>query len=92
MPSIARKSFDENAKDIERLLELHQEKGGTFKRGVAEVWKFSINLQSFLLTSFWEAYCEDIAAEGLEHIIKYADTPDSLSKEIKKNHFKRSQI
>lgn len=82
MPSKARKLFDENAHDIERLLELHQEKGGTSpgrRRGLEVLNKSAI----VLITSFWEAYCEDIAAEGLEHIVKYGASADSLPKEIK---------
>ena len=82
MSSKARKLFDENAQDIDRLLKLHEEKGGTLqgrRRGLEVLNKSAI----VLLTSFWEAYCEDIAAEGLEHIIQHGDSPDSLPKEIK---------
>lgn len=81
MPSQARKHFDENAGDIERLLELHQEKGGTLpgrRRGLEVLNKAAI----ILITSFWEAYCEDIAAEGLEHLVKHGN-PDGLPKLIK---------
>lgn len=82
MPSGARKLFDENASDIERLLELHVEKGGTSpgrRRGLEVLNKSAI----VLITSFWEAYCEDIAAEGLEHIVTFGVSSDSLPKEIK---------
>lgn len=82
MPSRARKLFDKNAQDIEKLLELHKEKGGTSqgrRRGLEVLNKSAI----VLITSFWEAYCEDIAAEGLEHIVKHGASPDSLPKEIK---------
>jgi len=82
MASRARKLFDENAGDIERLLEFHQEKGGTSpgrRRGLEVLNKSAI----VLITSFWEAYCEDIAAEGLEHIVKYGASSDSLPKDIK---------
>jgi len=37
-----------------------------------------------LITSIWEAYCEDLAAEALGHIVKHSKTASSLSKEIKK--------
>ena len=83
MSSKARKLFDENAQDIERLLELHEEKGGTSqgrRRGLEVLNKSAI----ILITSFWEAYCEDIAAEGLENIVKHGTSPDSLPKVIKK--------
>ena len=82
MPSKSRKLFDENAQDIERLLKLHEEKGGTSKgrrRGLEVLNKSAI----VLITSFWEVYCEDIAAEGLENIVKHGASPDSLPKEIK---------
>jgi hypothetical protein len=83
MPSKARKLFDENAQDIERLLKLHEEKGGTSqgrRRGLEVLNKSAI----VLITSFWEAYGEDVAAEGLEHIVKHGVSPDSLPKEIKR--------
>jgi len=82
MPSKAWKSFDQNAQDIERLLELHQEKGGTSpgrRRGLEVLNKSAI----VLITSYWEAYCEDIATEGLEHIVQHGRSPDQLPKEIK---------
>jgi len=74
--------FDENAGDIKRLLELHEEKGGTLpgrRRGLEVLNKSAI----VLITSFWEAYCEDIAAEGLQHIVNHGTSSDSLPKEIK---------
>ena len=36
-----------------------------------------------LLTAIWEAYCEDVAAEALEHLIENSGSPDTLPKEIK---------
>jgi len=83
MPSNARKHFNENARDIERLLKLHEEKGGALpgrRRGLEVLNKSAI----ILITSFWEAYCEDIAAEGLEHIVKYGSS-NALPKEIKQH-------
>ena len=82
MPSKAWESFDQNAQDIERLLELHQEKGGTSpgrRRGLEVLNKSAI----VLITSYWGAYCEDIATEGLEHIAQHGSSPDQLRKEIK---------
>ena len=84
MGSKARKRFDDNAVDIERLLELHVESGGTSpgrRRGLEVLNKSAI----VLITSFWEAYCEDIAAEGLENIVKHGASSDSLPKEIKQS-------
>lgn len=83
MPSKARVSLDENMKDVEGLLKLHEEKGGVGpgrRYGLEVLNKSAI----VLITSFWEAYCEDIAEEGLECIVTHAKTTDSLPKEIKK--------
>ena len=68
MASKARKAYDANANDIERLLELHMQIGGGApgRRYGLEVLNKSAVV---LVTAFWEAYCEDIAAEGLEHIV-----------------------
>jgi hypothetical protein len=37
-----------------------------------------------LITAFWEAYCEDIAAEGLAHIVKHAESSRVLPEELRK--------
>ncbi len=83
MASRARIAFDANAEDIGRLLELHQEKGGTSKGrrfGLEVLNKSAI----VLLTSFWEAYCEDIAAEALDHVVTHAPSADKLPTELRK--------
>lgn len=83
MPSKARIALDKNLKDVENLLVLHAAAGGTGpgrRHGLEALNKSAI----VLLTSFWEAYCEDIAAEGLECIVTNASDADALPKEIKK--------
>jgi len=83
MASKAKASFDKNAKDIERLLELHEGDGGKApgrRYGLEVLNKSAI----VLLVAFWEAYCEDIAAEGLEHIVKNAKNADALPIHLKK--------
>lgn len=83
MPSNARKAFDENVQDVERLMDLHKQKGGSLRGrrfGLEVLNKSAI----VLITSFWEAYCEDIAAESLAHIVKYATSAKLLPKELKK--------
>jgi hypothetical protein len=83
MASKARASFDKNAKDIERLLELHESDGGKApgrRYGLEVLNKSAI----VLLVAFWEAYCEDIAAEALEHIVKNANDADALPLPLKK--------
>ncbi|MEN5041107.1 HEPN domain-containing protein [Stenotrophomonas sp. TWI1149] len=88
MPSQARVAFDNNLKDVENLLALHATVGGAGpgrRHGLEVLNKSAI----VLLTSFWEAYCEDIAAEGLEFIVTNSKDADSLPKEIKKIIAKR---
>ena len=83
MASKARAAFDDNAEDIERLIELHEDAGGTDpgrRYGLEVLNKSAI----VLITAFWEAYCEDIAAEGLEHIVKHAKSADAIPDELKK--------
>jgi hypothetical protein len=83
MPSEARKSLDANLEDIERLLALHQTAGGSGKgrrHGLEVLNKSAI----VLTTSYWEAYCEDIAAEALSHIVAYAKAAKDLPNELKK--------
>lgn len=83
MPSKARLSFDKNASDIKKLLSFHQQKGGTLRGrryGLEVLNKSAI----VLITSFWEAYCEDLATEGLEHIVKHGKDASVLTKELKK--------
>ena len=83
MASNARKSFDSNVEDIRKLLELHEQQGGggQGRRYGLEVLNKSAIV---LITSYWEAYCEDIAAEGLEHIVKHAKDASALPKELRK--------
>ena len=84
MPSKARIALEENLKDVERLLELHEQEGGsaTGRRYGLEVLNKAAVV---LITAYWESYCEDIAEEALEHIVSHAPTADALPKEIKKN-------
>lgn len=83
MASSARGAFDKNAKDIKRLLAIHADVGGDAKgrRFDLEVLNKSAIV---LITAFWEAYCEDIASEALEHLITFAPSGASLPKELKK--------
>ena len=62
MPSEARKAFDANVADVDRLLALHSTAGGAGqgrRYGLEVLNKSAI----VLVTAYWEAYCEDIAAE-----------------------------
>jgi RiboL-PSP-HEPN len=83
MPSKARKALDANMADIDRLLEIHKNVGGGLKGrryGLEVVNKSAI----VLICAFWEAYCEDLAAEALEHIVTHAKSADSLPTELRK--------
>jgi len=82
MPSQARVSFDANVEDIRRLLELHFQAGGSAqgrRYGLEVLNKSAI----VLITSYWEAYCEDIAAEGLAHVVDHAPDAAALPQELK---------
>src|SRR5581483_3685014 len=76
-------AFESNCDDVERLLEIHGRMGGSGpgRRHRLEVLNKSAIV---LLTAFWEAYCEDVAAEGLEHVVNGARTWAALPKELQK--------
>jgi hypothetical protein len=83
MTSKARQSFDANVQDVERLLQIHSQNGGTGKGrryGLEVLNKSAI----VLITAFWEAFCEDLAAEGLEHLVREASSADALPIALKK--------
>jgi hypothetical protein len=83
MASQARLAFDRNAEDVDRLLKIHNDIGGDARgrRYGLEVLNKSAVI---LITAFWEAYCEDIAAEALEHLVNNVADASSLPKELKK--------
>jgi len=77
MPSAARLALTNNLKDIDGLLELHVLKGG-LKRGRRFGLEVVNKSAVVLLTAFWEAYCEDLAAEALEFLVKATKSADAL--------------
>jgi hypothetical protein len=83
MTSQARQAFDENCKDIDRLLEIHADYGGSTpgRRYGLEVLNKSAVV---LITAFWEAYCEDLASEALSHVVKHAKGFDDLPIDLRK--------
>lgn len=90
MASQARSAFDQNAKDIKRLLSIHADIGGDSKGrryGLEVLNKSSI----VLITAFWEAYCEDIASEALQHLVTFSPSGLALPKELKKKTRRRHQ-
>lgn len=83
MPSKARAALERNIIDVQQLLDIHTEKGGAApgrRRGLEVLNKSAV----VLLTAYWESYCEDIAEEAVEHIIKYAKSADVLPDTMKK--------
>jgi hypothetical protein len=81
MASKARAAFDKNCADIDRLMEVHTAYGGTgagYRHQLEVLNKSAI----VLLCAIWEAYCEDLAAEAVEHIVAHAAAP-CLSNHIK---------
>lgn len=83
MASKARKAFDENVKDVNRLLELHAKEGGE-KKGRRYDLEALNKSAIVLITAFWEAYCEDIAGEALAHVIKHAPDATVLPETLQK--------
>jgi hypothetical protein len=83
MPSKAFSAFRENATDVQGLLDLHKDAGG-----IAQGRRYGLEVLNksaiVLLTSFWEAYCEDIVAEALAHIVAHAASADKLPVELRK--------
>ena len=84
MSSRARDAFNENCGDIDRLLEIHAditgEEPGRRWQQVESLHKAAL----VLLTAFWEAYCEDLAAEALAHLVRSAPDAGSLPRELQK--------
>jgi hypothetical protein len=83
MASKARRAFDQNAKDVERLLEIHQDLGGDAR---GRRYRLDVLNKSaiVLITALWEAYCEDLAAEALDHLVIHMRNASTLPKELKK--------
>ncbi len=83
MPSNAYKAFQANAKDIEKLLLLHEGESGTKagrRYGLEVLNKSAI----VLITSYWEAYCEDIVSAGIECLVEKAPSSEKLPTSLKR--------
>ena len=83
MASKARNAFDQSCQDINRLLEIHGKEGVQAKgrRFQLEVLNKSAIV---LIAAVWEAYCEDIVGEGIEHLVVHSASASFLSKTIRK--------
>lgn len=83
MPSEARVTFESNRKDVERLMEIHEDLAGDRpgrKHGVEVLNKSAI----VLMCAVWEAYCEDLAAEAVDHLVTNAKDASALPQELRK--------
>ena len=84
MASAAHAAFDSNAEDVERLLEIHADIGGD-----AQGRRFGLEVLNksavVLITAIWEAYCEDVASEALEHLVAHAPSATALPVELRRN-------
>ena len=83
-------AFLENYADVKQLVELHTMIGGSGpgrKYGLEVLNKAAI----VLLTACWEAYCEDIAAEGLQHLLANSASADALPERLKEEACGRDQ-
>ncbi|GAA2004290.1 HEPN domain-containing protein [Catenulispora subtropica] len=87
MTSQARDSFDDHCGDIDRLFQIHVE---IYGEGPGRRWQVESLHKSavVLLTAFWEAFCEDLAAEALAHLVvnarEAADLPTDLRRLVAK--------
>ena len=83
MPSGAGIAFSKNVRDVQRLLQIHADVGGD-----AQGRRFGLEVLNksaiVLITAIWEAFCEDLVAEALEHLIVHVASGDRLPKELKK--------
>lgn len=80
--SEAHQAFRSNRSDVDRLMELHSQISGEApgrKYGVAVLNKSAI----VLLCAAWEAYCEDIVSEVVEHYVEHAPSSDVLPKALR---------
>lgn len=79
----ALENFAEHEKEVDRLIEIHGLIAGTgpgYKANVQVLHKAAF----VMLTAFWEGYCEDLAEEGLEHLLAHSADASSLPKDLKK--------
>ena len=83
MPSKAKTRFESNCADVERLLEIHEEKGGE-KAGRRYRLEVLNKSGIVLLSAFWEAFCEDLASEGVAHLVAHAADWTALPKSLQK--------
>jgi hypothetical protein len=83
MTSNAKASFVKNCEDIDELQQIFADVTAASpgrRRRLGAVHRSAI----VLLTAFWEAFCEDIAAEALQHLVAHAPDAQALPLELRK--------
>ncbi|MBU0507252.1 hypothetical protein KKH27_00250 [bacterium] len=82
MKSDAFRNFEQNLKDIDRLLEIHEDVGGT---GAGRRYNLEVLNKSaiVLICASWEAYCEDLCKEAFDHLLSSTAEPKTLPNSLK---------
>ncbi|OZC42701.1 hypothetical protein CH289_27315 [Rhodococcus sp. RS1C4] len=80
--SQSRHEFDTSCADVDIILHIAREHESQGLPESAEVLSKSAIV---LITALWEAYCEDIAEEGLKHLVEHVTNPSELPKKIRKD-------
>ena len=76
-------TFLANSNDVTALLQLHRQQGGSNvgrRHGLEVLNKSAV----VLISSFWEAYCEDLAGEAVEHLVEHSGDPASLPMRLRR--------
>jgi RiboL-PSP-HEPN len=76
-------TFEENVKDVERLIELHEEFSGTERGrrvGVEVLNKAAV----VFMCAGWEAYVEDLADEVVQHYVNHLSETAQLPVDLRK--------
>ena len=88
MPSQSQKMLKANKDDLDRLMEFHEQEAGAYpgrKRYVEVLNKSAV----VLVCAAWEAYCEDIVEEAIEHLVDDCDDCNKLPNILKTTVAKR---
>ncbi|MFD0773929.1 HEPN domain-containing protein [Streptomonospora algeriensis] len=84
-----RELLSEAVPDVRKLLEFHEQATGT-GRGRRELPIQVVSRSAVVLTcAYWEAFCENLAAEALRHLADHASEGNALPKELKKSLAKK---
>jgi hypothetical protein len=72
-----------NRNDVERLLQIHQQLGGS---GPGRKWNVEVlNKSAIVLTcAIWEAFVEDLVLETVGHLASHVPTPDALPEMLRR--------